>query len=184
MSRLVITDLHATVAGKEILHGISLEVGPGEIHAVMGPNGSGKSTLAHAIMGRPGTTVTSGSIALDGDELVGRPTHERARAGLFLALQQLLDEIDSGLDVDALAAIGKHLSAASKDADRQLSVLAITHFRRLLDVLTPDRIHVLVSGELVDSGGPELVTTLEAEGYARYKVTTPSTASAADPFGF
>ena len=71
MSRLVITDLHATVAGKEILHGISLEVGPGEIHAVMGPNGSGKSTLAHAIMGRPGTTVTSGSIALDGEELVG-----------------------------------------------------------------------------------------------------------------
>jgi Fe-S cluster assembly ATP-binding protein len=256
MSRLVITDLHATVAGKEILHGISLEVGPGEIHAVMGPNGSGKSTLAHAIMGRPGTTVTSGSIQLDGRELVGRPTHERARAGLFLALQQplevpgvglaealsaarpgtddasvtraldaaaqaiglrpdlldralnvglsggerkrseivqldvlqrpfaLLDEIDSGLDVDALAAIGTHLSAASKDPERQLSVIAITHFRRLLDVLTPDRIHVLVNGELVDSGGPELVTTLEAEGYARYKVASPSTASAEDPFGF
>ena len=248
MSRLIVRGLHADVAGREILHGISFEVGPGEIHAFMGPNGAGKSTLAHAIMGRPGTTITSGSITLDGVELADLPAYGRARAGLFLGLQHplevpgvrlvdalvaalpntkseviaealegaaaniglnpallarslnvglsggerkrseivqlevlrspvaLLDEIDSGLDVDALAAIGKHLSAAVADPTWQLSIVAITHFRRLLDVLTPDRIHVLVDGRLVDEGGPELVAALEADGYARYR------APAQDPF--
>ena len=248
MKRLIVQDLHADVAGREILHGISFEVAPGEIHAIMGPNGSGKSTLAHAIMGRPGTTVTSGSITLDGVELAHLPAYARAKAGLFLGLQHpvevpgvhfvealtaampdrstadiisslesaaqaiglnvgllsrslnvglsggerkrseivqlevlrssvaLLDEIDSGLDVDALAAIGRHLSAAVSDPSWQLSVLAITHFRRLLDVLTPDVIHVLVDGRLVDEGGPELVSVLEAEGYAQYRT------AAVDPF--
>lgn len=256
MSTLKVTDLHAEVAGKAILHGISLEVHPGEVHAIMGPNGSGKSTLAHAIMGRPGTTVTSGSITLDGVELVGRSTYERARAGLFLALQQplevpgvglvetmaaarpsvdpstipgaleraaaaiglrpdlldralnvglsggekkrseivqldvlgasvaILDEIDSGLDVDALAAIGQHLSEAATDPNRQLAVLAITHFRRLLDVITPTRVHVLVGGELVDHGGPALVEELESTGYARYRTSTKPAATAESPFGF
>ena len=247
MSRLVVKDLHAEVAGREILHGISFSVSPGEIHAFMGPNGAGKSTLAHAIMGRPGTTITQGSITLDGVDLTELPAFSRAKAGLFLGLQHplevpgvrlidalvaasgespsaideqlhraaesiglspgllerslnvglsggerkrseivqlevlrspvaLLDEIDSGLDVDALSAIGKHLSAAVADPTWQLSIVAITHFRRLLDVLTPDRIHVLVDGRLVDEGGPELVAALEADGYARYKV------KAEDPF--
>ncbi len=241
MSRLVVNDLHAEVVGREILHGISFAVSPGEIHAFMGPNGAGKSTLAHAIMGRPGTTITKGTITLDGVDLTNLPAYARAQAGLFLGLQHplevpgvrlldalvaaiaggdaarideklhaaaeaiglnpallerslnvglsggerkrseivqlevlrspvaLLDEIDSGLDVDALSAIGKHLSEAVADPTWQLSIVAITHFRRLLDVLTPDRIHVLVDGRLVDEGGPELVAVLEADGYARYR---------------
>ncbi len=249
MSILEVRDLHATVAGREVLHGVTFSVEAGAVHAIMGPNGSGKSTLAHALMGRPGTLITAGSILLDGRELVGLPTHERARAGLYLALQQplevpgvhladalaaaaghddpsaiesrlassvqavglepkllgrainvglsggerkrseivqldvlrrpvaILDEIDSGLDVDALAAIGAHLSAAVKDPSWNLAVVAITHFQRLLDVLAPDVIHVLVDGRIVDEGGPELVTALEADGYARYR------RPADDPFG-
>jgi Fe-S cluster assembly ATP-binding protein len=82
-----VRDLHASAGGKEVLHGIDLTVRSGEVHVIMGPNGSGKSTLAHALMGRPGTEVTSGSITMDGEELTGRPAWERARAGLFLALQ-------------------------------------------------------------------------------------------------
>jgi Fe-S cluster assembly ATP-binding protein len=88
---LEIEDLHAEVAGRPVVHGVSLTVRGGEVHVVMGPNGSGKSTLAHAVMGRPGTVVTGGSIRLDGVELVGRPAWERARAGLFLALQQPIE---------------------------------------------------------------------------------------------
>lgn len=88
---LEVRDLHAAVAGREVLHGVDLTVRGGEVHVVMGPNGSGKSTLAHALMGRPGTEVTGGSVRLDGEELVGRPSWERARAGLFLALQQPIE---------------------------------------------------------------------------------------------
>ena len=88
---LEIEDLHAEVAGRPVVHGVSLTVRGGEVHVVMGPNGSGKSTLAHALMGRPGTVVTGGSIRLDGVELAGRPAWERARAGLFLALQQPIE---------------------------------------------------------------------------------------------
>ncbi len=88
---LEIENLHAEVAGRPVVHGVSLTVRGGEVHVVMGPNGSGKSTLAHAVMGRPGTVVTEGSIRLDGVELVGRPAWERARAGLFLALQQPIE---------------------------------------------------------------------------------------------
>jgi Fe-S cluster assembly ATP-binding protein len=93
----VVEDLHASVGGRDVLHGIDLEVKSGEVHVVMGPNGSGKSTLAHALMGRPGTTVTSGSIRMDGQELVGRPAWERARAGLFLALQNPVEVPGVGL---------------------------------------------------------------------------------------
>ncbi len=92
-----VRDLHATAGGKEVLHGIDLTVRSGEVHVIMGPNGSGKSTLAHALMGRPGTEVTSGSIAIDGVELVGRPAWERARAGLFLALQNPVEVPGVGL---------------------------------------------------------------------------------------
>src|SRR4249920_3120222 len=87
MSVLRITDLHASVAGREILRGVNLEVQSGEVHAVMGPNGSGKSTLSHVLMGRDDYEVTGGSVTVDGDELLGLPTHERAARGLFLALQ-------------------------------------------------------------------------------------------------
>ncbi|MGH9179736.1 MAG: Fe-S cluster assembly ATPase SufC [Acidimicrobiales bacterium] len=87
MSRLEITGLRAAVVGKEILRGIDLAVESGEVHAVMGPNGSGKSTLAHVLLGRPGYEVLAGSVTIDGEELLGRPTWERARAGLFLAMQ-------------------------------------------------------------------------------------------------
>jgi Fe-S cluster assembly ATP-binding protein len=89
--------LHASVAGREVLHGIDLTVQSGEVHVIMGPNGSGKSTLAHALMGRPGTTVTAGSIRMDGVELVGRPAWERARAGVFLALQNPVEVPGVGL---------------------------------------------------------------------------------------
>src|ERR1700690_2611778 len=88
---LRISGLHAEAGGVEILHGIDLEVAPGEVHVVMGPNGSGKSTLAHALMGRPGTTVTAGSIAIGATELSALPSWQRARAGLFLALQQPIE---------------------------------------------------------------------------------------------
>ena len=102
---LTISGLTATAAGKEVLTGVNLEVRSGEVHVIMGPNGSGKSTLAHALMGRPGTVVTGGSIKLDGVELVGLPAHERAKAGLFLALQQPIEV--PGVSVrDALVAAG------------------------------------------------------------------------------
>ncbi len=93
----VVEDLHASVGGREVLHGVDLEVKSGEVHVVMGPNGSGKSTLAHALMGRPGTTVTSGSIRMDGQELVDLPAWQRARAGLFLALQNPVEVPGVGL---------------------------------------------------------------------------------------
>jgi Fe-S cluster assembly ATP-binding protein len=230
---LVVEDLHAEAAGKQVLNGVNLEVNSGEVHVIMGPNGSGKSTLAHALMGRPGTVVTKGSIKIDGTELVGLSTYERARAGLFLALQQpievpgvslrdslvaggvadlevgdvlqreaervklradlldralnvdlsggeakrneivqlgalkplfaILDEIDSGLDVDALHLVSQRIEAATKEWN--LGVLAITHFQKLLDELQADVIHVLVHGKIVTSGGPELARELEATGY-------------------
>ncbi len=235
--QLVITDLHVSVGDKEILKGLSLTVSSGEVHVVMGPNGSGKSTLAHALTGRPGYHVTSGSATLDGVELLHIAPWERVRAGLFLALQQpmevpgvrpsdmliaagadpqrvandirreaqavglpdsilerfvnvdlsggerkraeivqlgvlrphvaILDEIDSGLDVDALGMVARRLQEATTEWD--LGVLAITHFRRLLQELTPDVIHVMSDGRIVTSGGPELVEVLERDGYEPFR---------------
>jgi Fe-S cluster assembly ATP-binding protein len=101
----VVEGLHASAGGREVLHGIDLEVKSGEVHVVMGPNGSGKSTLAHALMGRPGTTVTSGSIKMDGQELVGLPAWERGRAGLFLALQNPVEVPGVGLRALLSAAV-------------------------------------------------------------------------------
>jgi Fe-S cluster assembly ATP-binding protein len=241
MSTLTISDLHASVhpdrgAPIEILRGVNLTMQSGEVHALMGPNGSGKSTLSHALMGRSGYEVTAGSITIDGQELVGAPTYERAEAGLFVAMQYpvevpgvpveallttalrgrvdfatvgarisheadsleiadeffargvnvefsggekkrmetlqlavlepkfaILDEIDSGLDVDALRDVSQCVEAMT--SERNLGVLAITHYARLLKELRPDFIHVLVSGRVVASGGPELADTLEAIGY-------------------
>jgi Fe-S cluster assembly ATP-binding protein len=228
---LTIRDLHVRVAGHEILRGVDLDVRSGEMHALMGPNGSGKSTLAHALMGRSDYEVTRGSVTIDGEELLGRPTWERARAGLFLAMQYpvevpgvpiaalvgaargsdaiaaigheaqllevppallsrgvndefsggekkraetlqlavlepkfaVLDEIDSGLDVDALDAVGRRIAELSHDEG--IGVLAITHYARLLSVLRPDRVHVFMAGRIVRSGGPELADELERTGY-------------------
>ncbi len=237
MSVLEISDLHASVAGQEILRGVDLEVRSGEVHALMGPNGSGKSTLSHVLMGRDDYVVTRGSVTIDGDELLGLPTHERAARGLFLALQYpvelpgvrlddfldaalrgqgranadlrervgaeaarlgvarqflerglnvefsggeqkraetlqlavlrpkfaVLDEIDSGLDVDALRDVARRVEAMTNDD--ALGVLAITHYARLLDELRPDVVHVLMGGRVVKTGGPELAQQLEATGY-------------------
>src|SRR5690242_6410106 len=233
MSTLSIRNLHASVAGVEILRGVDLDVASGEVHALMGPNGSGKSTLSHVLMGRDDYTVTDGSVTIDGEELLGRPTWERARAGLFLTHQYpvevagvrvlelvtaatdgdadavariepeatrlavrdefltrgvnvefsggeqkraetlqlavlrpkfaVLDEIDSGLDVDALRDVARRIEAMTTEDD--LGVLAITHYARLLDELRPDVVHVLMGGRVVQTGGPELAQQLEATGY-------------------
>ncbi len=240
---LVIEELRAGVPGREILRGVTLTVRSGEVHAVMGPNGSGKSTLAHVLMGRPGYEILGGTVTLDGVDMLSLPTWERARAGLFLAMQHpievpgvslvtsltasrpvvavdgagasgvevrlrdearrigfdqrfltrplnvdlsggerkrnetlqlgvlrprfaILDEIDSGLDVDALAAVGRRVEEATTEWG--LGVLAITHFRRLLDVLRPDVVHVLSDGRVVATGGSELAETVDQTGYAAY----------------
>ena len=236
-SELVIEDLRAGIPGREILQGLSLTVRSGEVHAVMGPNGSGKSTLAHVLMGRPGYEVLGGSVTLDGVDLLALPTWQRARAGLFLAMQHpievpgvslvesltaarpgrdddvagrmrseadrigfdqrfldrplnvdlsggerkrnetvqlgvlrpkfaVLDEIDSGLDVDALADVGRRVEEAT--TEWELGVLAITHFRRLLDVLRPDVVHVLAGGRVVATGDRELAQEVDRTGYAAY----------------
>ena len=242
---LRIEDLRAKVVGRPILNGVTLEVRSGEVHALMGPNGSGKSTLAHALMGHPDYEVTGGSVTLDGEELLGLPTHERAARGLYLAMQYpteipgvsleamlkealtarrstvdglsgrlaaeaeavglatsvmdrpvnvafsggekkrnetvqlailqpkiaLIDEIDSGLDIDALRDVARRIEAMSEPGGRGvpgapgLGVLAITHYARLLSELRPDRVHVLREGTVVLSGGPELADELERSGY-------------------
>ena len=242
---LKIENLHATVAGKPILNGLTLNVPTGEIHAIMGPNGAGKSTLAYALGGRPGYEVTQGSVKFDGRDLFAMEPHERAAAGMFLGFQYpveipgvsylqflreslnsqrrsrgeaelsgaefirlskdkaallgmdaemlkrpvnvgfsggekkraemvqmgimdprlaILDETDSGLDIDALKAVGAGINSIMRAPDK--SVLLITHYQRLLDYVTPDRVHVLSRGKIVRSGGPELAHELEREGYA------------------
>jgi Fe-S cluster assembly ATP-binding protein len=240
VSVLAIEGLRVAVQGTEILHGVSLSVASGEVQVVMGPNGSGKSTLSHVIMGRPGYEVTGGSITLDGADVLAMATHERAAAGLFLAMQYpvevpgvplddmltssvrlhddpvevvrqqmaaeaerigldtallhrpvnvdlsggerkrnetlqlavlrpriaVLDELDSGLDIDALRAVSRRIEAATNEDD--LGVLAITHYSRLLRELRADRIHILVRGEIRASGGAELADELEESGYAAF----------------
>jgi Fe-S cluster assembly ATP-binding protein len=256
MSELVIKDLCGGPIGTAILRGLTLTIRSGEVHALMGPNGSGKSTLAHLLMGRPGYEVTSGTVTLDGQDLLVLPTWQRAKAGLFLGLQHptevpgvptnamlraskraadrpvadviaqmeaeadrigfdrrllsrplnvglsggekkrnetvqlavlspkfaILDEIDSGLDVDALRAVSRRVLQAAKEDT--VGVLAITHFQRLLDELTPDVVHVFVKGRIVASGGPEIAKQLEKTGYEPYIEPEPVAANAAgkDPF--
>jgi len=239
VSTLEIKGLHASVAGNEILRGIDLTVTSGEVHAVMGPNGAGKSTLSAVIMGKPGYTVTAGSVTLDGEDVLAMPTWRRAAAGLHLVMQYptevpgvalddvlhealstrgaetagldallreeaerigfeerflhrplnvdlsggekkrnetlqlavlrpriaVLDELDSGLDVDALRACARRVEAATEEG---LGVLCITHYTRVLHELHADRVHILVRGEIRDSGGPELADRLEEDGYAAW----------------
>jgi Fe-S cluster assembly ATP-binding protein len=242
---LEISNLHATVADKPILNGISLSVPAGEVHAIMGPNGSGKSTLGYVLSGRPGYEVTDGTVTFSGQDLLALEPHERAAAGLFLGFQYpveipgvsslqflreslnsqrrsrgqpeltggefiklareqasllgmdiemlkrpvnvgfsggekkraemvqmgimnprfaVLDETDSGLDIDALIAVGAGINRIMRAPDK--GVLLITHYQRLLDYVTPDKVHVLTQGRIVRSGGPELAHELEREGYA------------------
>ncbi|HTT91301.1 MAG TPA: Fe-S cluster assembly ATPase SufC [Acidimicrobiales bacterium] len=129
MSELIVSGLHASVSGKEILRGVDLRVASGEVHAVMGPNGSGKSTLSHVIAGRPGYDVTAGSILLDGADLLAMPAWERARAGLFLALQYPIEVPGVSL-VDAL---GEAFKASGRDAKQMPALLAAEAARVGLD---------------------------------------------------
>lgn len=240
-TQFVIRGLEVSVEGTEILKGLDLEMKGGEVHAVMGPNGTGKSTLASAIMGHPKYEVTSGSITLNGEDILEMEVDERARAGLFLGMQYpseisgvtnadflrsainarrgegqeislirfirqmeskmkeleihpdmaqrylnegfsggekkrneilqmvmlepkvvILDEIDSGLDIDALKLVGDGIDAMRSE-DR--SFLIITHYQRLLNYVTPDFVHIVMQGRIVKSGGPELAERLEQEGY-------------------
>jgi Fe-S cluster assembly ATP-binding protein len=247
MSNLEIRDLHVSVeteqGTKQILKGVDLSIGEGETHAIMGPNGSGKSTLAYAIAGHPKYTVESGSVKLDGQEVLTMTVDERARAGLFLAMQYpveipgvsvsnflrtaktaidgaappirgwikdldssmsqlrmdksfrernvnegfsggekkrneilqlellkpkfaVLDETDSGLDVDALKIVSEGVNRAK--ANTGLGILLITHYNRILKYIQPDFVHVFVAGKVVEQGGPELAVRLENEGYDRF----------------
>ena len=223
---LEVTDLHAGVEGKEILKGLSLSVGKGEVHVILGPNGSGKSTLINVIMGHPKYEVTSGSISFEGEDLLGLKTYERARKGLFLSFQNpeeipgitvenmirtskqmitgervklipfrkelkammaelqikpeyagrylqllmlnpklaLLDETDSGLDVDAVRVVSE---GVAKFHNENNSCLIITHNTRILEDLNVDRVHVLMGGRIVEEGGPELVNEINENGFAR-----------------
>ena len=241
MSTLKISNLQAGIPGKQILNGIELTVKSGEVHAIMGPNGAGKSTMSGVIMGKPGYDVISGSVSIDGEELLGRPAWERALAGLHLVMQYptevpgvhiddvmreafatrgrdakeldaliaseaarinfsadlvarslnvdlsggekkrnetlqlsllkpkfaILDELDSGLDIDALRDCARRVEAATTEDN--LGVLVITHYARLLEELKPDFVHILAAGKIVKSGGPELADELEKSGYVAFQ---------------
>jgi Fe-S cluster assembly ATP-binding protein len=247
MSELRISDLHVDVltetGPKEILKGVNLTVGSGEVHAIMGPNGSGKSTLAYSIAGHPKYVITSGSVTLDGVELTHLKVDARAKAGLFLAMQYpievpgvsvanflrtaktalsgeapkvrtwvkevnaalerigldgtfaarslnegfsggekkrneiaqlellnpkfaILDETDSGLDIDALRIVSEGVNRYMAQGDRGL--LLITHYTRILNYIKPDFVHVFVDGQVVAEGGSELADRLEVDGYDRF----------------
>jgi len=239
MAELEIDDLTVEVDGREILKGFTLAVQKGRVHALMGPNGSGKSTLAYAVAGHPAYHVTGGSVRFKGEDVLAMTPDERARHGLFLAMQYpveipgvsltnflrmsvnarrgtelgirdfmkelrtemaaldfdekflqravnegfsggekkrfeilqmsmlapeiaILDETDSGLDVDALKIVAEGVNAK---VGAELGVLVITHYTRILRYIRPDEVHVMVDGRIVQSGGPELADELESGGY-------------------
>ena len=243
---LKITDLRVSVDDKEILRGFDLEVGAGEVHAIMGPNGSGKSTLAYVLAGREGYEVTGGEIVYDGEDLLAMEPEERAAAGVFLAFQYpveipgvanmyflrtalnalrrargedeidaasflklvreraklvgvkpellkrsvnfgfsggekkrneilqmavleprlaILDETNSGLDIDALRTVADGVNSLRRP---ERAIVVITHYQRLLNYIVPDRVHVLLDGRIVRSGGRELALELEESGYGAF----------------
>ncbi|MEX5278649.1 Fe-S cluster assembly ATPase SufC [Lactococcus petauri] len=243
MATLEIKNLHVSIEDKEILKGVNLTINTNEVHAIMGPNGTGKSTLSAAIMGNPSYTVTEGEILFDGENVLELEVDERARLGLFLAMQYpseipgitnaefmraainakraeddkisvmdfikkldknmellnmkeemaerylnegfsggekkrneilqllmleptfaILDEIDSGLDIDAIKVVSKGVNAMRGD---NFGALIITHYQRLLDYITPDVVHIMMEGRVVMTGGAELAKRLEKEGYAK-----------------
>jgi Fe-S cluster assembly ATP-binding protein len=244
MAELQIRNLHVAAGEKEILQGLTLDVRPGEVHALMGPNGSGKSTLANAIMGHPGLEVTDGEILFDGKNITEADPDERARLGLFMAFQYpvsipgvtvtkylrmvmnahraargeddvslkefrktveaamelcnvprefssrylnegfsggekkrmeilqmalqqpkvaILDETDSGLDIDALNTVAHGVNTVA--AEGAMGVLIITHYQRILHIVEPDRVSIMFDGAIVKEGGAELVGELEEKGY-------------------
>lgn len=246
MPDLEIKNLHVSAGEKEILRGVDLTVGGGEIHALMGPNGSGKSTLANVIMGHPTLEVTDGQIIWGGEDITAASTDERARMGLFMAFQYpvavpgvtitkylrtvlnahrtsrgeepislrefrtsvqdalkltkvpeeftrrylndgfsggekkkieilqlalqkpslaILDETDSGLDIDALKDVAEGVNTVASARGAEMGVLIITHYQRILHLVAPSHVHVLYRGQIVKEGGPELVDELEARGY-------------------
>ena len=246
MALLEIRNLHVRVEEREILKGIDLTIGEGEVHAIMGPNGSGKSTLSYVLAGRDGYDVTEGSVTFRGEDLLAMAPDARAAAGVFLAFQYpveipgvatmtflktamnaqrkargqeelstpdfirivraaaeklnvtqemlrrplnagfsggekkrneilqmallepalcVLDETDSGLDIDALRVVADGVNALRSE---QRGMLVITHYQRLLDYIVPDFVHVLSAGRIVRSGGKELALELEKKGYAEF----------------
>ncbi|MCL4324134.1 MAG: Fe-S cluster assembly ATPase SufC [Candidatus Thermoplasmatota archaeon] len=238
--KLSVSNLHVTVAGKEILKGVTLDVKKGELIAIMGPNGSGKSTLAYALAGHPRYTVTAGTASMDGKDLLSLTPDARARAGLFLGFQypvevsgvslskflwtaytqkhvaeeididayqsrldgnmsqlgvdngflkrslnegfsggekkrievlqmatlephfSILDEPDSGLDIDAVKVVGESIA---KQRRPDLGIIVITHYQRILKYINPDRVYVLVDGVVAKEGGRSLAEELESKGY-------------------
>ncbi len=235
-----IKNIHVTVEGKEVVKGVTLDVRPGETHAIMGPNGSGKSSLASALAGHPSYEITSGEAWIDGRNLLELDATERSLAGLFLAFQYpmaipgvtvanflrtaikarsngddsrirnfrrelnekfqlldidkafatryvndgfsggekkrleilqmamlrprvaILDETDSGLDIDALKVVSRGINASSTSSD---GIILVTHYQRILNYVKPDYVHVMINGRIVKSGGPELANQLEEQGY-------------------
>lgn len=243
MEMLRIEDLHASIAGKEILKGINLSIEPGTVHAIMGPNGSGKSTLSNVLSGHPAYTVTGGKVTFKGKDLLSLPVENRSHEGLFMSFQypveipgvsmtnfmrtalnekrrylglepmsgsdflklmkekrdlvkldakfmnrsvnegfsggekkrneifqmavlepslSILDETDSGLDIDALRIVAQGVNSLKTPEN---SALVITHYQRLLDYIRPDVVHVLYSGRIIRTAGPELALELEERGY-------------------
>jgi len=245
MASLKIENLSVSAEDQQILKGLNLEIPQGEVHAIMGPNGTGKTTLAYTLMGHPRYTITSGSVALNGTDLLSLSPEERSKQGVFLAFQYpvaipgvsvanflrtainahrkskdpsdkgipilefrniliekmdllkmdpamagrylndgfsggekkrveilqmamlepriaILDETDSGLDIDALRIVSEGINTLKNE---NLGILIITHYQRILNYLNPDVVHVMVDGQIIRTGGPDLATKLEKEGY-------------------